>query len=249
MTKPEERKEANQIENNVEKKDGAIWKIKKATWALALTIALWSNPASANVVNDLKSYEDACLDSAAWEKVTILVSEEFYRKHRTEILKSIPQEDMCELKGYDRKTDSVNFPIIKKNGKKYFQISFKPVDWGEMDASDIVAQEQAEAEQAQKQAEQAQKQLEEMEKMVKAEWYLWDLQKKTIKILKNVENKDVVNSTLDEILKTLKIWNLKWNEYWEQIARWLKLVKIYYSDKDKEIVKKINKVLKKLNLN
>ena len=70
------------MENNVEKKDWVIGKIKKATWALALTIALWSNPANAKIVNDLKSYEDTCLNSVAREKITILVSEKFYRKYK-----------------------------------------------------------------------------------------------------------------------------------------------------------------------
>jgi len=53
---------------------------------------------SAKIVNDIKSYEDACLNSVAGEKVTILVSKEFYRKHGKEILKSIPEEDTCEIK-------------------------------------------------------------------------------------------------------------------------------------------------------
>jgi hypothetical protein len=50
----------------VEVKEGEVsGKIKKTIWALAMVVALWWNPANAKIVNDLKSYEDACLDSVA----------------------------------------------------------------------------------------------------------------------------------------------------------------------------------------
>jgi len=49
------------------------------------------------VVNTIKSFEDACLNSAAGEKVTILIPEDFYRKNRETIINKIPQEDMCEI--------------------------------------------------------------------------------------------------------------------------------------------------------
>jgi len=112
------------------------------------------------IVNDIKSYEDACLDSAAGNSVSVLVSKEFYDKHSEEILKSIPEEDTCELKWYDKTKNTVSFPIEEKNWKKYFQISFKADNSWSSDASDVVAQETVEAEQAQQRAEQAQQRAE-----------------------------------------------------------------------------------------
>jgi len=236
-----------QWKNPEQNKEWVINNLKKAASALALTVVLWANPANAKIVNDLKSYEDACLNSVAWEKVTILVSEEFYRKHRTKILKSIPEEDMCELKWYNKKTNSASFPVVEKKWKKYFQISFKATEYT-TDASDIVAQKEQQVAQKEQQVAQKEQQVKELEKMVKAKWYLWYLQDKTIEILKNTENETVVSSILDEILKTLKIWNLKWNKYWEKIKKWLVLVKGYYKDKNENIVNKIDRLLKKLNL-
>ena len=119
-----------------------------------LAIFMASNVVNAKIVKDLKSYEDACLDSIAWEKVTILVPESFYQKYKNKILKEIPNEDECKLKDYDPTTGKVNFPIVEKNQKKYYQIAFKAVDWWEMDASDLVEKERKEAEQAKRQAEQ-----------------------------------------------------------------------------------------------
>ena len=236
---------------NSESKEQRVGKsIKKATWALALTIALWTNPANAKIVNDLKSYEDACLNSVAGEKVTILVPEDFFNNHKREILKTIPEEDTCEIKWYNKETGLVNFPVVEKNGKKYFQISFKAVDWGEMDASDIVAEKERQVAEKERQVAEKERQVAELEKMVKAEWYLWYLQDKVILIWKNVDNRKLVLNTLDEILKNLKIRNLKWDEYGEQIWRVLKQVrKIYEIKWDTIIPKKIDKLLKKLNLN
>jgi len=222
-----------QWKNPESKEQWVVKSIKKAAWALALTVALWANPANAKIVNDIKSYEDACLNSVAWEKVTILVWEDFYRAHRQEILKSIPEEYTCEIKWYDQNTKSVVFPVVKKDWKKYFKISFKAGEW-DLDASDIVAQEQAEAEKAKTEAE--------------AEWYYWwmlDIFNETI--LPNVwKNKKEVIYWLKKINKWLIEWNLDKHKK-EKIIKWLWIVKLNYSN-DKDILNLIYEIAKKLKI-
>jgi len=84
--------------------------------------------------------------------------------------------------------------------------------------------------------------------MAKAQGYLGYLQKKVIFMGNHIENKKLINDTLDEILSNLKIDNLRDSRYGKNIKKVLDLIKIIHKD-DKEISKKIDSLLFRLKLN
>ena len=63
----------------------------------------------------------------------------------------------------------------------------------------------------------------------------------------NIEDKGLINKTLDEILSNLKIWNLRWNKYGKNIKKVLELIRIINKD-DKYIVEKVDNLLNRLKL-
>jgi len=145
--------------------------------------------------------------------------------------------DACSDMWVDEDGANVDWSDTKKKAKEVAQKEKQ------------VAQKEKQVAQKEKQVAQKEKQVKELEKMVKAEWYLWYLQDKVILIWKNVDNRNLVLNTLNEILRKLKIRNLKWNEYWEQVWRVLRQVRKVYKIKwDNIIPKKIDTLLKKLNL-
>ena len=130
------------------------------------------------------------------------------------------------------------------------------------DASDLVAEKEEEVkrleervkrlEERVKRKEERVKRKEEevkrLEKMAKALGYLGYLQKKVIFMGNHIENKKLINDTLDEILSNLKINNLRGNKYGKNIKKVLDLIKIIHKD-DKEISRKIDSLLFRLKLN
>jgi hypothetical protein len=64
----------------------------------------------------------------------------------------------------------------------------------------------------------------------------------------HIENKKLINDTLDETLSNLKIDNLNGNKYGKNIKKVLDLIKIIHKD-DKKISKKIDSLLFRLKLN
>jgi hypothetical protein len=73
------------------------------------------------------------------------------------------------------------------------------------------------------------------------------LQKKVILMWNHIEDKELINKTLEEILSNLKIKNLKSNKYGKNIKKVLELIKIIYRN-DKQIVQKIDTLLERVNL-
>jgi len=201
--------------------------VKKTLWALAatLTIAQWINAKEINLGNikNLQEVKQICSKVAGDvdnNVYSLQIPEGMYVKNRSKIMYNFPENEWCR------------FLVAKKDEwNKVFNVLYWNAFW-DFDIKFYVKQEQKEAEQ--------------MEKMLKAEWYLQD---KVILIWKNVDNREFILDTLNEILKNLKIRNLKWNEYWEQAWRVLKQVrKIYEIKWDNIIPKKIGNLLRKLNL-
>ena len=64
----------------------------------------------------------------------------------------------------------------------------------------------------------------------------------------HIENKKLINDTLDETLSNLKIDNLNGNKYGKNIKKVLDLIKIIHKD-DKKISKKIDSLLFRLKSN
>jgi len=177
----------------------------------------------------------ACSEAALWEdkyKPLILVPESFYIKNSKKFL-DLPADDMCQIKWLDPKTGKMHFEHIEADGANYIKIPFE-VGIYNPDASDIVAKETAEAEQAQKEAEQ--------------EWYYWwmlDVFNSTI--LDNVwKNRDKVVEWLKKI--NSKVRELKLDEHKKlKIVKWLWLVRLAY-DNDAEVLKLIMNIARKLKI-
>jgi len=259
--------------NSVEKRKGSTNKflewVKKTLWALAatVTIAQWVNAKEINLgnVQNLQEVKQICAKVAEdidGNVYNVNIPAKLYEPNIDAIMNNFPDNEGCTY-------------IVTTKWENGYVVKYTSAFW-DTDASDVVAKETAEAEQAQqraeqasredekvwtraeeakkeaeeakKEAEKAKKEVEKMKKMVKAKWYLWDLQEKVILMWENINNSGLVNSTLDSVLGNLKVWNLKWNKYGKNIKMMLEIIKSNYFWSDKNIVNKVNILLRKLNL-
>jgi hypothetical protein len=186
------------------------------------------------IINDLKSYEDACLDSIVGEDVTVLVPPNLYHEHNRELLVSIPKENECKIIRSGNDSKSYDLPTVTVKGKKYYKITFETVDWGPMDASDLVEAKRREAEKAKQE--------------VSAEgYYGWYLDIFNKNILPNVakDTSNVVNG-LKKLNSGLKPWRLDEHKK-TYVIQGLGIVKIAYP-KNSDIQNLIDSISKKLNV-
>ena len=174
--------------------------------------------------------------------ITLKVDADFYEKHRKDFQVNIPDNEFCTF-----------IVATKEKWWKYYKVVYGWAVW-ETDASNFVeegkrklTEKKKELTEKKKELTEKKKELLKLEKMVEAEWYLWYLQKKVIFMWNNVNNVNLLNKTLDEILWSLKMWNLRWNKYWEWIKQVLDLIKTMHPKS--EISRKIDILLERLKLN
>jgi len=211
-------------------------------------------------VNKISEVKKICANVAedidGW-KYMIKLPTSLYQKYEYDIINNFPNNVWCTflVATRDKKTSPVT------------NIIYTSAFW-DTDASDIVAQETAEAENAKKEVEQAKKEVEQakkeaeqiwkrvkakeqqvkkLEQMVKEKGYLGYLQDNIIYLLKHDNKKEAI-SILEKVNKELKLRNLKWNKYAEGIKDGLETIKLKYGN-DKEINNLVDKILEKLNLN
>lgn len=234
-------------ENWETKENKVLDGVKKVAWVLVATIIATSSANADELkiwekisfpvkkefkVSKISEVKKICANVAedidGWKYVVKLPTS-MYERYRDDIINKFPENEWCTFIIATRKTKT----FIETN------VVYTSAFW-DTDASDIVEKEE---EQVRTKEEQVRK----LEKLVKAKWYLGYLQDKVILMWNNIDNISLINNTLDEILKNLRIWDLRWNKYWEAIKDLLFTIKVFYAN-NYVISNKIEKILKKINL-
>jgi hypothetical protein len=164
-----------------------------------------------------------------------------FRGFNRELLLSIPKENECKIIQSGSDSRSNDFPMVTVKGKKYYKITFETVDWGPMDASDLVEAERREAEKAKQEAKKAKRE-------VYAErYYGWYLDIFNKYILPNVtKDTSKVIEGLRKLDSGLRPWRL--NEHKKTyVIQGFGIVKIAYP-KNSDIQNLIDSISKKLNV-